>query len=200
VRAAIAASNFGPKQPRGTATGSSARTVQPQSGHQTCWSRCSLISTASGGNSATWRRAGIPLGSLIPAEDVTATTAPRPALRDLCHPLDKNQHAPVPDMTGLAALLAPRPPRPAPLPQQRRIMTRRQPRVGRVPFRPLLELLDPLRQRHQLRILYLRPGSQSEQRIDHRLAPLRVDRLRLDNRGGRGSLDRRASLRSARHG
>jgi hypothetical protein len=54
VKAAIAASSFGPKQPDGTPAGSSARTVRPQSGQQSRCKRCSLISTANGGNSATW--------------------------------------------------------------------------------------------------------------------------------------------------
>ncbi len=74
VRAAIAASSFGPKQPRGTPAGSSARTVRPQSGQQTRCKRCSLISTASGGSSATWCRAGAPLGS----RSSSAKTWPHP--------------------------------------------------------------------------------------------------------------------------
>jgi hypothetical protein len=63
VSDAIAASNFGPKQPRGTPAGSSARTVRPQTEQQTRCSRCSLISTASVGSSATWCRAGAQAGS-----------------------------------------------------------------------------------------------------------------------------------------
>jgi hypothetical protein len=58
-------------------------------------------------------------------------------------------------------------------------MARRQRRVRRVALQPLLELLDPLRQRSELRVLRLQPGRQRDQRIDHRLAPRRVDRLRL---------------------
>ena len=51
------------------------------------------------------------------------------------------------DMTGLAALLAPRPPRLSALPQPRRVVARRQRRVTRVTLQSLLELLHPLRQR-----------------------------------------------------
>src|SRR6266536_2655093 len=52
-----------PKQARRTPAGSSARTVRPQLGQQTRCKRCSLISTANGGSSATWCRAGAPRGS-----------------------------------------------------------------------------------------------------------------------------------------
>jgi hypothetical protein len=50
---------------------------------------------------------------------------------------------------------------------------------GRVALQPLLELLDPLRRRSQLSILRLQPSGQGHQRLDDRLAPRRVDRLRL---------------------
>jgi hypothetical protein len=46
-------------------------------------------------------------------------------------------------------------------------------------LQPPLELPQALRQRRQLGVLRLQPHRQSEQYIDHRLAPLRVDRLRL---------------------
>src|SRR6266496_162117 len=55
--------------------------------------------------------------TLILAEDVTATAARRPVIDDLRHPLDRKQRPPVTDMAELPALLPPRPPRPASLPQ-----------------------------------------------------------------------------------
>jgi hypothetical protein len=64
--------------------------------------------------------------ALVIAEDVAATTARRPVLEDLRHPLGRKQCAPVPDVTGLGALLPSRLPRPAALPQPGRIMARRQ--------------------------------------------------------------------------
>src|SRR6266498_651435 len=117
--------------------------------------------------------------TLTVVEDVTAATAPRPVLDNLGHSFDRKQRPPMPDVTGLAALLPSRPARPAPLPQPGRIMARRRRRITRVAFQPLLELLDTLRQLRELRVLRLQPRRQPEQRIDHRLAPLRVDRLRL---------------------
>jgi hypothetical protein len=83
------------------------------------------------------------------------------------------------EMARLAALLAPRPARPAALPQPGRIVARRQRRITRIALQPLLELLDPLRQRRPLRILRLQPRRQRQQRVHDRLAPRRVDRLRL---------------------
>src|SRR6266536_5314879 len=55
--------------------------------------------------------------TLILAEDMTATAACRPVVDDLRHPLDRKQRPPVTDMADLPALLPPRPPRPASLPQ-----------------------------------------------------------------------------------
>src|SRR5215207_3960485 len=82
-------------------------------------------------------------------------------------------------MTGLAAPRASRPARTSPLPKPGRVVARRQRRVTRVTLQPLLELLHTLRQRSQLRVLGLKSGGQREQRVDDLLAPLRVDRLRL---------------------
>jgi hypothetical protein len=112
-------------------------------------------------------------------EDVAAATPLRPVLDHLAHPLERKQRPPMPAMARLPALLPPRPPRPAPLPQPRRIIARRQRRIARVAFEALLELLDPLRQRGELRVLRLQPRRQRQQHVDHRLASLRVDRLRL---------------------
>jgi len=50
---ATAACRRGPKAPRGTSGGSSARVVAPQAGQRSRCSRCSLRSTAVGGSSAT---------------------------------------------------------------------------------------------------------------------------------------------------
>jgi hypothetical protein len=117
--------------------------------------------------------------TLLLAEDMAATATRRPVIDDLPHPFALKQRASMPDVAGLCALLAPRPARPAPLAQPRRIMARRQRRVARVTLQPLLELLNALRQRRQLRVLHLQPRRQRQQRLDHRLPPSRVDRLRL---------------------
>src|SRR5712692_5608169 len=117
--------------------------------------------------------------ALIVAEDVAAAAALRPVLDDLRHPLDRKQRPPVPRMARLAAPLPPRPPRAAPLPQPGRVVARRQRRIARIALQPLLKLLDPLSQLRELRLLRLQPRRQPEQRIDHRLTPLRIDRLRL---------------------
>ncbi len=85
----------------------------------------------------------------------------------------------MPEMARLPALLAARPARPPALPQPRRVVARRQRGVTRVSLQLLLELLHPLRQRSQLRILHLQPRRQRHQRADYRLASRRVDRLRL---------------------
>jgi len=82
-------------------------------------------------------------------------------------------------MTGLAALLAARPARASALPQPRRVVARRQRRVTRIALQPLLEFLDPLRHCGELRVLRFQPRRQRQQRLDDRLAPRRVDRLRL---------------------
>src|SRR5919198_931130 len=116
---------------------------------------------------------------LLLAEDVTATTALRPVVDDLSRALDRKQRASVPDVAGLCALLPPRPPRPSPFPQPGRILARRQRRVERVALQLLLQLLDPLRQRRKLRVLRLQPRRQRQQRVDHGLAPLRINLLRL---------------------
>jgi hypothetical protein len=49
----------------------------------------------------------------------------------------------------------------------------------RVPLQPLLKLPDTLRELRQLGVLRLQPRRQRQQHLDHRLAALRVDRLRL---------------------
>jgi hypothetical protein len=87
------------------------------------------------------------------AEDVAAVAALRPVVDDVRDPFDREQGASVAGMARLCALLAARPPRPAPLPQPRRIMARRQRRVARIALQPLLELLNPLRERGELRVL-----------------------------------------------
>jgi hypothetical protein len=178
VSDAIAASNFGPKQPRGTPAGSSARAAAG-------WATDALQAVlADLDRKRRQFRHLVPRGrtarlALLLAEDVAATAALRPVVDDLAHPLDRKQRSPVPEMAPLTALLAARPPRPSALPQPRRIVARRQRRVARIALQPLLELLDTLRQRGELRVLRLQPRRQREQRVDDRLAPLRVDRLRL---------------------
>src|SRR5437870_13562149 len=82
-------------------------------------------------------------------------------------------------VTGLAAPLSPRPPRPPPLRRPRRILARRQRRVMRVALQPLLKLPHTLRELRQLSVLRLHARRQRQQHLDHRLAALRVDRLRL---------------------
>jgi hypothetical protein len=117
--------------------------------------------------------------TLLRTEDVTARAPLRPVIDELRHPLKWKQRSSMARMARLAALLPPRPPRPAPLPQPSRIVARRQRRGARVALQPLLELVHPLRQRRQLPVLRLQPRRQRQQRVDDRLAPLRVDRLRL---------------------
>jgi hypothetical protein len=117
--------------------------------------------------------------ALTLAEDMAAAATLRPVVDELRHALDRKQRPAVTDMARLRARLPPRPSRPAPLAQPRRIVARRQRRIGRVALQPLLKLLDPLRQRGKLRVLRLEPRRQHQQRVDDRLAPLRVDRLRL---------------------
>ncbi len=116
---------------------------------------------------------------LLLAEDMAATAALRPVVDDLGHPFDREQGAPVAGMARLSALLPPRPARAAALPQPGRVMAPRQRRVPRVTLQPLLELLEALSQRRQLRVLLRQPRRDAERRVDHRLASLRVDRLRL---------------------
>src|SRR5262249_37331272 len=178
VSAGTAASSFGQNRRRATPAGSAARTARPQPGQRSRCNRCSRISTATGGSSATWCRAGTPAGSRS-SEDVAAAAAPRPVVDDLGHALEWKQRPPVTGMTRLAALLAPCPARPSPLTQPGRIVARRQRRVTRIALQPLLELLDPLRQRVELRVLRLQSRRQRQQHLDDRLASLRVDRLRL---------------------
>ncbi len=117
--------------------------------------------------------------TLVVGENVAAATPLRPVIDDIRHPLDWKQRSPVTRMSRLSARLAPRPARAAALPEPRRVMARRERGVARVALQPLLELLDPLRQRSQLRVLRLQPRRQRHQRLDHRLASRRVDRLRL---------------------
>src|SRR5437667_456273 len=76
-------------------------------------------------------------------EDVAAAAALWPVVDDVRDPFDWEQRASVAGMARLCALLPPRPPRPAPLPQPGRIVARRQRRVARLALQPLLELLDP---------------------------------------------------------
>ncbi len=116
---------------------------------------------------------------LIRAEDVAAAAALRPVLDHLAHPLDRKQRPPMPNMARLAAPLSPRPPRPPPLCRPRRILARRQRRVMRVALQPLLELSNTLGELCQLGVLCFHSRRQRQQHLDHRLAPLRVDRLRL---------------------
>jgi hypothetical protein len=117
--------------------------------------------------------------ALFLAEDVAAAAALRPVVDDLRHPLDRKQRSPVTRMPRLGARLAPRPARTAALPQPGRVVARRQRRVTGVALQPLLELLDPLRERGQLSVLRLQSRRQRHQRLDDRLASRRVDRLRL---------------------
>src|SRR5439155_25879819 len=117
--------------------------------------------------------------ALVVGENVAAATPLRPVIDDIRHPLGWEQRSPVTRMSRLSARLAPRPARAAALPEPRRVMARRERGVARVALQPLLELLDPLRERSQLRVLRLQPRRQRHQRLDQRLASRPADRLRL---------------------
>jgi hypothetical protein len=99
-------------------------------------------------------------------------------IHDLGHPLDRKQGAPIPRMARLAARLRPVPRDRPRLPSQGGSWLGDSDEL-RESLRPLLELLDPLRQRGQLSILGFQPCRQRRQRLHDRLASRRVDRLRL---------------------
>ena len=136
---------------------------------------------------------------LLLAEDVTATTALRPVVDDLSRA--RSETARVRTRRGRAVRLASAPsPRPSPFPQPGRILARRQRRVERVALQLLLQLLDPLRQRRKLRVLRLQPPRQRQQRVDHGLAPLRINLLRLHPLHTRSfATPKRRASRLARH-
>ncbi len=91
----------------------------------------------------------------------------------------RKQRPPVPNVARLAAALSARAAF-LPTPRSpRRILARRQRGVARVALQPLLKLPDTLRQLRKLGVLRLQSRRQRQRHLHHRLATMRVDRLRL---------------------
>ena len=135
----------GPKAPRGTSAGSSARALCPQSGQPRRLSRCSVTLTEIPGSSQTLvaGRHADGLALRLP-KAVPAAATIGPVVDQLVDRLDRRQPAAATPTARQGPLRSPRRVGPLALGRPGRVLAGRRRGVTRVALEPALELGDPL--------------------------------------------------------